>query len=84
MSLVRAIASKRGIGNELGITFGTICDLSNATCCYAWVPKDEIGSAVSPHGPGLKSHGHDRIIRLNGILIRNQFAGGSGNSCTAT
>jgi len=64
---------ERGIGNELGITFGTICDLSNATCCYAWVPKDEIDRQYHLMGRGLKVTATTGSSRLNGILIRNQL-----------
>jgi len=64
---------KRGISDGLGITFGTICDLSNATCCYAWVPKDEIDQQYHLMGRGLKVTAGTGLSRLNGIVVGSQL-----------
>ncbi len=41
-----------GMTKGLGITFGTICDLPNATCCYVWVPKDQSSNKSTSWAPG--------------------------------
>jgi hypothetical protein len=64
---------KRGISDGLGITFGTICDLSSATCCYAWVPKDQIDQQDHLMGRGLKITARTGSSRLNGILVGSQL-----------
>lgn len=62
---------ERGISDGLGITFGTICDLRNATCCYAWSPEDEIDQQYHLMGRGLKVTA--RPDRLNGIIVGSRF-----------
>jgi hypothetical protein len=49
-------AQPEGEGGDTGRanTFGTICDLPNATCCYAWSPKDRKEQQGPLMGSGLK------------------------------
>jgi hypothetical protein len=60
-----------GMTEGLGVTFGTICDLPNATCCYAWVPKDRKQQQEHLMGPGLKISAKTDSSRVPGIYVAN-------------
>jgi hypothetical protein len=61
----------RGISSGLGIRFGTICALRNATCCHAWVPKDLVEQERRLMGVGLKLQA--KTDRLTGTEVKNWF-----------
>jgi hypothetical protein len=60
-----------GMAEGLGVTFGTICDLPNATCCYAWVPKDRKEQQEHLMGSGLKISTKTDSSRVPGICVTN-------------
>jgi hypothetical protein len=60
-----------GMTEGLGVTFGTICDLPNATCCYAWVPKDRKEQQQHLMGSGLKISAKTDSSRVPGICVTN-------------
>jgi hypothetical protein len=64
-NLVRACDRfTRGISSKLGICFGTICEMSDSTFCYAWSPVDSREQQEHLMGPTLKlsaKTGHSRV-----------------------
>jgi hypothetical protein len=64
---------ERGRANGLGVNFGTIRELRNATCCYAWVPKDEVNQQNHLMGRGLKLTAKTGSSRLTGVIVKSQF-----------
>lgn len=60
-----------GMSKGLGVTFGTICELTNATCCYARIPKDLLEQERHVMGSGLKLH--VLTDRLTGVPVTNWF-----------
>jgi len=62
-----------GFSTGLGVTFGTICDLRDATCCYSWVPKDKIEQQYHLMNGGLKMSARAEPSRLNGIIVGTRF-----------
>lgn len=70
-----------GMNNGLGILLGTICYLRNATCCYAWVPKDHEEQQHHLMGNGLKLNattdsrrtGRDVTSRFYWYLLNRRY-----------
>jgi hypothetical protein len=62
-----------GMSNGLGILFGTICELKNATCCFAWVPKDQAEQVRSLMGSGLKMSARIRSCHTTGKAVNYRF-----------
>jgi len=60
-----------GMGEGLGIALGTICELPDATCSYAWVPKDRKEQQEHLMGPGLKVSAAKGSPRISGIRVTN-------------
>ena len=60
-----------GMTEGLGVIFGTICDLPNTTCCYAWVPKDRRQQQEHLMGSGLKISAKTESSRVPGIYVTN-------------
>jgi hypothetical protein len=60
-----------GMTEGLGVTFGTICDLPNATCCYAWVPKDRKQQQEHLMGSELKISAKTDSSRVPGVYVTN-------------
>jgi hypothetical protein len=60
-----------GMSEALGVTFGTICELQNATCCYVWVPKSRTEQQEHLLGPGLKLSAQSVTSRVPGIPVAN-------------
>ena len=58
-----------GVSKGVGVTFGTICELPNAACCYVWIPKDLLQQERHMVGSGLKLH--FLTDRLPGIPVTN-------------
>jgi hypothetical protein len=63
-----------GMTRGLGVKFGTICDLPNATCCYAWVPRDRAEQQEHLMGSGLKLTGQVDSSRVPGVYVTNAIA----------
>jgi hypothetical protein len=60
-----------GMSTGRGITFGTICKLQHATCCYAWTPATETERETHLMSSGLKlSVGVDQS-RFTGSTIKS-------------
>jgi hypothetical protein len=60
-----------GMSTGRGIAFGTICELSHATCCYAWTPDTQTEKETHLMSSGLKlSVGADQS-RLTGTAIKS-------------
>ena len=71
-----ALAHKRfalGMSNGLGILFDTICELKNASCCFAWVPKNPTEQADHLMGRGLKLSAPADRSRRSGKAVVNRF-----------
>jgi hypothetical protein len=60
-----------GMSGGLGVAFGTICELQNSTCCYAWVPKDRTEQQEHLMGSGLKVSAQAGSSRVHGIPVAN-------------
>jgi hypothetical protein len=60
-----------GMAEGLGVTFGTVCDLPNATCCYAWVPKDRKQQQEHLVGCGMKISAKTDSSRVSGVCVTN-------------
>jgi len=56
----------------LGITFRTICELQDATCCCAWKPGNEAEGTSHLMGQGLKLAAGSGL-RLKATPVRNWF-----------
>jgi hypothetical protein len=62
-----------GMSEGLGVTFGTVCELPNATCCYAWVPKDRDEQQEHLMGSGLKVSAKTDSSKVPGIHVTNSI-----------
>jgi hypothetical protein len=60
-----------GMSAGIGVTFGTICELQNATCCYAWTPNDHTEKETHLMGDGLKLSVRIGTPRITGTPIRS-------------
>lgn len=60
-----------GMSAGIGITFGTICELQNATCCYAWKPNNHAERESHLMGDGLKLSAGTGLSRITGTPIRS-------------
>ena len=59
-----------GISTGLGVTFGTICDLRDATC---WVPKDKTEQQYHLMNGDLKMSAWAEPSRFKGIIVGTPF-----------
>ncbi len=64
---------EHGMKSGLGVLFGTLCDLPNATCCYAWVPKDKAEQKSHLIPRGLKTVVPTYSFRKQGKAVKNRF-----------
>jgi hypothetical protein len=60
-----------GISRQMGVLFGTLCEIDGATCSYVWVPKDETESQQALMPTGLKMSVHSENSRVRGKAVRN-------------
>jgi hypothetical protein len=58
-----------GMSNGLGILFRTMCEVKNATCCYAWAPKDPTEQSYHLMGSGLKVSALTDKVRRSGKAV---------------
>lgn len=62
---------EEGIPQRRGVLFGTICELSSATCCYAWAPGslDEAERSLMPVGLKMSA----KNDKIKGIQVENRI-----------
>ncbi len=60
-----------GLSTGRGITFGTICELQNATCCYAWTPAGQAERETHLMSGGLKLSVGTDGSRFTGTAIKS-------------
>ena len=62
-----------GMGSGLGVKLHAIANLKDSTCCYAWVPKDQVDQEYALMGSGLKMSALSDESRRKGTAIRSRL-----------
>jgi hypothetical protein len=61
-----------GMSNKLGVCFGTICEMNDSTCCYAWTPTSHQEQVEHWINPPLKFSA--KMSRVPGIPVTRRLS----------
>jgi hypothetical protein len=67
-------AFERGMKEQMGVLFATLCEMDAATCCYAWAPADEEEARRHLIPRDLKLSANLNESRFFGKAVTNHFS----------
>ena len=64
-----------GMSQKRGVLFSTLCELTDATCCFVWFPKDreEAERYLMPADGSLKMSVRTESPRIRGKIVENSL-----------
>jgi hypothetical protein len=64
---------EKGMKEQMGVLFATLCEMDDVSCCYAWVPVDEEEAHRHLMPRDLKLSANIGESRLFGKAVTNHF-----------